>query len=214
MKRKWIYLSGHFLIGILLKRIIKDINGLDNVPSNRAFLVVANHESYIDPVIIKVIFDKHFGMNVYYLTKKESFNNPFKRLFFESAGTIQIDRQLGESALEKAVEMAKSGEIIGMFPEGTRSKDGSLQRGKTGAVRIALSAKCLILPVCINNTYEIWPRQKKLPSLRKEVVINIGKPISLVKYYDKLITRELLREITDKDVMPEIARLSNQEYDA
>jgi len=214
MKRKWIYLSGHFLIGILLKRIIKDINGLDNVPSNRAFLVVANHESYIDPVIIKVIFDKHFGMNVYYLTKKESFNNPFKRLFFESAGTIQIDRQLGESALEKAVEMAKSGEIIGMFPEGTRSKDGSLQRGKTGAVRIALSAKCLILPVGINNTYEIWPRQKKLPSLRKEVVINIGKPISLVKYYDKLITRELLREITDKDVMPEIARLSNQEYDA
>ena len=100
MKRKWIYLSGHFLIGILLKRIIKDINGLDNVPSNRAFLVVANHESYIDPVIIKVIFDKHFGMNVYYLTKKESFNNPFKRLFFESAGTIQIDRQLGESALK------------------------------------------------------------------------------------------------------------------
>ena len=77
-----------------------------------------------------------------------------------------------------------------------------------------MSAKCLILPVGINNTYEIWPRQKKLPSLRKEVVINIGKPISLVKYYDKLITRELLREITDKDVMPEIARLSNQEYDA
>lgn len=191
---------------------IKEIDCIENIPKNVKFIIVANHESYIDPVIIKAIFDKYVNKIVFYLTKKEAYNNPLKRLFFNTVGTIPVDREKGDKfVLELAINKLKEGDIVGLFPEGTRSRDGKLHRGKTGAVRIALAAKCPILPIGINNTYELWPPHKKLPRRRKEVIINIGKPISLEKYYDKALTRELLREITD-DLMLKIAKLSNQEY--
>ncbi len=191
---------------------IKKINGMDNVPKKDRFIVVANHESYIDPIIIKGIFDVHFDKVVLYLTKKEAYSNPLKKIFFDTVGTIPVDRQKGKEALDETIKKINEGEIIGIFPEGTRSRDGKLHKGKTGAVRIALAAKCLILPIGINNTYELWPPHQRLPKRKKEVVINIGNPISLERYYNKQITKELLREITDKIVMAKIAKLSNQEY--
>lgn len=191
---------------------VKQINGLENVPENGKFVVVANHESYIDPPIIKAIFDRNFNVVVHFLTKKEAYNNLFKNFFFESVGTIKVNRgKKDDDAIKLAVKKIKHGFPIGIFPEGTRSKDGNLHRGKTGAVRIALLAKCPIIPVGINNTYELWPPNRKFPKYKKEVVVNIGKPINLSKYHNKKISKKLLRKITD-EIMIEISNLSNQKY--
>ncbi len=192
--------------------LIKEVNGTENIPKTGPFVVVANHESYIDPLLVKGYLSRDYRINVYYLTKIEAFDNPFKKYFFDSVGSIPVDRGAkDEDVLKGAVDVLKQNGIIGIFPEGTRSRDGKLHKGKTGAVRLALAAKCKILPIGINNTYELWPPNQKLPKRRKEVVVNIGKPISLDKYYDTPVTKELLRGLTDM-VMAEIGKLCGQEY--
>lgn len=212
MKHKLNYrFFSSFLVPFFLA-FVKEIKGMDNVPHKVPYVIVVNHASYIDPGIIKAIFDRHFKKIVFYLTKKEVYNNFLKKFFFESAGTIQVDRQKHRNvALDAALKKLKEGEIIGLFPEGTRSRDGKLHQGKTGAVRLALFAKCPILPIGIKNTYELWPPHKKLPKFKKIVVVNIGKPIILDKFYNKKISKKLLDNITE-DMMKTISKLSGQEY--
>ena len=201
-------LFASWLIPITLS-FVKKIEGLENVPEG-GFVIAANHESYIDPLIIKALFDRNFGRVAYYLTKKEAYSNRFKKVFFDAVGTIPVDRQNHDAgALDEAVKKLKSGGIIGVFPEGTRSRDGKLHKGRTGAVRLALAANCPILPVGINDTFELWPPQKKLPMLKKEAVIKIGKPITFNT--NEEATKELLRSLT-KQVMMEISKLSGQKY--
>lgn len=191
--------------------LVKEIEGIENVPGP-PFVIAANHISYMDPVIVKAVFSARFGWKVFYLAKKEMFQNPFKRFFFENIGTIPVDRNgKGDAAIESAARKIKEKDLIGIFPEGTRSLDGKLHRGRTGAVRIALKVKCPILPVGILNTLELWPRGRKLPRFRKIAVLRIGNPIRLDEYYRKRITKKLLREITD-EVMLEISGLTGQEY--
>ena len=212
MKLNMIYRILKFILVPSTLGFVKEIKGLDNIPDKGHFVVAANHLSYIDPLIIRSIFHRYFNKIVFYMTKKESYGNFFKMLFFESVGTIPVDRQKhGRAALDAALKKLKEGCIIGLFPEGTRSRDGRLHRGKTGAVRLALSAKCPILPIGIKNTYEIWPPHKKLPRFKKTIVVNIGKPITLEKYYNKRITKKLLNGLTEK-IMREIGKLSGQQY--
>ena len=214
MKHKIIYRFLEIITRPYTLGLINGIKGLDNVPKKGGFIIVANHESYLDPPIIKAMIDKYFKRIVYYLTKKEAYDKFFKKLFFDIVGTISVDRQKGDiTALNEAIKTLKEGGIIGIFPEGTRSRDGKLHKGKTGAVRIALAAKYPIIPIGIQGTYELWPPHQKLPKRKKKVIISIGKPISLEKYYNQRVTKELLREVTDKIIMPEIAKLSNQIYD-
>lgn len=199
-------------IGNISLWLVTGIEGIGNVPNKRPFIIVANHASYLDPPIIKSIFDRYFGIIVVYLAKKEIYNNFAKKYFFNSSGTIPVDRQKGgKIALDAAIAKLKEGEVIGLFPEGTRSRDGKLHPGKTGAARLALSARCPIIPVGIINSYELWPPNKKLPKLRKMVVVKIGKPFTLDEYYKKRVTNELLHKITN-GIMLRISRLSGQEY--
>lgn len=212
MLRRLFYRAAKFFLGTISLWFVAEIKGLDNIPDKGPLVVVANHSSYIDPVIIMAIFEKYFNMIVFYLTKKEVYGNFLKKFLFMSAGTIPVDRQKhGKIALDAALIKLKEGSILGLFPEGTRSRDGKLHRGKTGAVRLALATKCPILPIGIKNSYEIWPRSKLLPKFRKGIEVNIGKPISLEVYYKKRMTKTMLRQITKK-IMLKIGRLSGQEY--
>lgn len=190
---------------------IKNTSGLENVPKKGAFIIAANHESYIDHFIIVKTFVMHLNKKVHSLAKKEHFDNPVKSAWHRWGGAIPIDRQAGgKEALMWAVNALKKGKIIMIHPEGTRSLTGKIQKGKTGVARLALAARVPVIPVGLIGTFEIMPKGKHIPKLKK-AEINIGKPMHFDRHYNKSITKRLLREITN-EIMKEIAKLSNQKY--
>jgi 1-acyl-sn-glycerol-3-phosphate acyltransferase len=127
---------------------------------------------------------------------------------------IPIDRAGGDrshAALEAAVAVLERGELFGIFPEGTRSRDGALYRGHTGAARLALQVRCPILPVGVIGTREIQPPHAKVPKLGMDCTIRIGRPIKVERYQDRADDRMVLRQVTD-EVMYEIRELTGQDY--
>jgi 1-acyl-sn-glycerol-3-phosphate acyltransferase len=129
-------------------------------------------------------------------------------------GMIPIDRSGGsksEGALLAAQRVLERGELFGIFPEGTRSRDGFLYRGHTGAARLALRVGCPLFPVGIVGTADIQPPDAKLPKLFKSCRITIGKPIRTERYAKRAEDHRVLRQITD-ELMYEIRELTGQEY--
>ena len=195
----------------IIRLWIKEVNGMKNITEEGAFIIAANHESYMDHLIIASIFICHLDKKVHFLSKKEHFDNVFKKAWHTYAGAIPLDRKTGgKEALIWAVKALKKGKIIAIHPEGTRTLTGKLQRGKTGIARLALAAKVRVIPVGLIGTFEILPKGKYIPKL-KRAIMNIGKPMGFDKYYNKKITKKLLRKITN-EIMKEIARLCNQKY--
>jgi len=158
---------------------IKEVNGLKNLPRDKAFLLATNHSSYIEHVMIQSIVIPYLNKKFHFLAKKEHFEHFFERLWHYYAGAIPIDRAKGEKALKSAIYYLKKDAIIGMYPEGTRSLTGKLQKGKTGVARLALWAKVPIVPLGIMGAFEILPKGKKLPRMKK-ATLNFGKPISFL----------------------------------
>jgi len=190
---------------------VKEINGINNIPKKGPFIIAANHASYLDHMIIVSNFVLQLNKKIHFLSKKEHFNNIFKAAWHRYAGAIPLDREKGgKEALEWAIKALKKGKIIAMHPEGTRTLTGKLQKGKTGIARLALAAKAPVLPIGLIGTFEILPKGKYIPKLKK-AVMNIGKLMAFEKYYNKKITKPLLRKITN-EIMQEIAKLSSQKY--
>src|SRR3989338_268111 len=193
----------------LINLWIKEVNGLDNIPKDGNFIISANHASYADHLILSSIIIKNNNQRIHYLAKKEHFETLFQRLWHEHTGAIPIDRQAGgKQALETAVKYLKQGKIIGIYPEGTRTLTGKLQRGKTGAARLALAARVPILPVGLIGTFDILPKRKNIPRF-KRATVNIGKPIYFNEHYGKENDKKTIRLVTTK-VMKEIAKLCKQ----
>lgn len=191
---------------------VKKVSGLENASKNKKFIVAANHESYIDHFFILCTLVPYLNKKIHYLSKKEHFNNPLKAAWHRWAGAIPLDRQAGgKKALKLAIESLKQGKLIAIHPEGTRTLTGKLQRGKTGIARLVLAAHVPVLPIGIIGSFEILPKGKYIPRLKRGI-INIGKLMYFDEYYNKKITKKLLREITDK-IMQEIAGLSKQKYE-
>ena len=187
---------GRKFMELLMKPFIGKVNGLENVPKDKAFILVANHDSYIDHLILGVIFFNYLNKNLHFLAKKELFEGWLKRMFHEWADAIPIDRQAGgEEALKLAIKALK---------------DGKLQRAKTGVARLALAAKVPVLPVGLIGTFEILPKWKKIPKLKKATV-NIGKLMYFSEYYGKESDKKTLRLLTTK-IMEEIGKLTGEEY--
>ncbi len=206
-----VYLILRRFLAPIIKFWIKEANGIGNIPKDRNFIIAANHTSYMDHLIIGAIFIKHLNKKIHFLSKKEHFDNVFKRAWHTYAGAIPIDRRNGKDAIEKAVKSLLEGKIIAIHPEGTRSLDGKLQKAKTGIARIALQSKIQVVPVGLIGTFEILPKGKYIPKFKKSI-INIGKPIDFTEYNDIIPNKKILNEITTK-IMKEIANLSNQKYD-
>ena len=195
----------------VVKLWVSNVNGLENLPKKEAFIAAANHTSYMDHLIIGSYLITHLNKKVHFLAKKEHFDNILKKAWHTHSGAIPIDRQSGgKKALRLAISALKNGKIIAIHPEGTRSLTGKLQRGKTGVARLALLTKAPVVPVGLIGTFEILPKGKYLPKF-KRAIMNIGKPMDFREYYNKKISKRILREVTDK-VMKEIAKLSYQEY--
>lgn len=205
-----IYWILKFIFGPIFRKIwIEKVEGLENIPSDGGVIIASNHESYFDFLLIPAICKRR----IYYLAAEKFFHHPFWSILMRLTSQIYVDRGKEDKAevYEKAIQILKRGRVLGIFPEGTRSSDGKLQKAYPGVAKIALLAKVPIIPVGIVGTYEILSRNAKYPVLKK-CQINIGQLINLNKYCGRENDEGLLQSITDNVIMSKIARLTGKEY--
>lgn len=186
------------------------LEGLDNVPTDGPVIVCPNHLAFIDsPFMISQVSRRLLAIG-----KGEYMDDWHTRLLFPAFGMVPINRSGGTAAartLDKAVELISSGEALLIYPEGTRSRDGSLHRGRTGAVRMALAAGCPIVPVGIVGTDKIQPIDVFMPKFRLDATIRFGRPLDIPRLAKGRDDRRTLRALTD-ELMFEICELSGQMY--
>lgn len=208
-----VYPISKITIGTFLLSRVKEIKGIDNLPKNPPYILAINHISYIDPLMIVALIAKYRNQKVSFLTQdKDKFYKLFgSKICIKWASCIPISNK--KYALEEASRRLKQGKIIGVHPEGYRSHNPKkMLEGRTGMTRLALWNKVKIVPIGIQGTEKIMPPPGcAIKSLKRIVTINIRKPISLEKYYNKKITRIFLRKVTD-EIMRKIAKLSHQKY--
>ena len=182
------------------------IEGVEDIP-DEPVIFAANHMSFVDSIVIPVSVQRP----IYYLAKADYFESWRTRWFFRGAGTVPTQRSAaGLGALQTGVEILRSGDSIGIYPEGTRSPDGRLYRGKTGPVRMALEAGAPIVPVGLEGTVEVQP-PGTYGLRRHPVSVRFGQPLDLSRYADQRRDPFALRAATD-ELMFEIMMLSGQEY--
>ena len=206
---KWVF------IGPLLRLIFRPhTEGAENVPEEGPAILASNHLSYADWLFMPLTLTRR----VTFVAKAEYFTTPgikgwFQKKFFSGAGQVPIDRSGADAAagaLMSAKRILGSGDLFGIYPEGTRSHDGKLYRGKTGVARLALETKVPVIPVAVVGTDVVAPPGKKFGSFTRPVV-RFGKPLDFSRYEGLENDRFILRSITD-EIMYEIMRLSGQEY--
>jgi 1-acyl-sn-glycerol-3-phosphate acyltransferase len=186
------------------------VEGKEHIPRDGAAIIAANHRSFLDSIFLPLVVRRR----VTFVAKAEYFDDPKTAWFFRGVGQIPIRREggsAGELALEAAMGVLREGGIFGIYPEGTRTRDGYMHRGHTGIARIALRSGAPIIPVGLIGTDDVQPTDKKVPRLFKRVAIRFGEPISTDRYREQAADHLALRELTD-EVMYEIAQLSGYEY--
>lgn len=199
------------IIPRLFKRHIGKIKGIENLPRKGGVVLAANHASYLDHFIIGYAITAIDRMP-YFLAKKEHFDTFFQRKWHEFLKAIPIDRDAGgKEALNLAVKNLKEEKVIVIYPEGTRTLSGKMNRGKTGAVRLAIEAEVPIVPIGITNSFKLLPKGKFIPKRKIKCDVTIGKPIYFDKYFKKNISHDDLILITNK-LMKEIAKLAKTTY--
>ncbi|GAB3666838.1 lysophospholipid acyltransferase family protein [Nocardioides korecus] len=190
------------------------VTGAEHVPEEGAAILASNHLSYADWLFMPLTLTRR----VTFVAKAEYFNTPgikgwFQKKFFSGAGQVPIDRggaSAAEGAMVSASKILRKGELFGIYPEGTRSHDGRLYRGKTGVARLALETKVPVIPVAVVGTDVVAPPGKKFGSFVRPTV-RFGKPLDFSRYEGMENDRYILRSVTD-EIMYEIMRLSGQEY--
>jgi 1-acyl-sn-glycerol-3-phosphate acyltransferase len=197
---------------IILAPFLGKCTGIENIPLNKGVILTANHSSYLDHFVISCKLFEKISKPIYFLAKKEHFETFFQRKWHNYIKAIPLDRQAGGTeALSKAIEHLKKSDLIMIYPEGTRTLTGKMNRAKTGVARLALAANVPVIPMGITNTFKILPKGKNLPKFGLKADLNIGKPLYFDKYYGKENDKETLREVTTI-IMKDIAKLSKQEY--
>jgi 1-acyl-sn-glycerol-3-phosphate acyltransferase len=205
------WLLRNIFLGPLLRLLYRPkARGLENIPAEGPVILAANHLSFIDSLFIPLVVKR----KVVFLGKADYFSNARTSWFFKAAGVIPVRREGGsasEAAIQAGVRELQSGHVVGIYPEGTRSPDGRLYRGKTGVARMALLARCPVVPVATFGTRELQPIGRKMPKLSGRIEVHFGKPLSFERFFGQEADRFVLRSITD-EVMYEIMMLSGQEY--
>ena len=186
------------------------VEGREHLPKHGPVILASNHRSFLDSIFIPLIIRRR----VTFVAKAEYFDDPKTAWFFRAVGQIPIRREGGsasEGALSAATDVLESGGVFGIYPEGTRTRDGLLHKGKTGVARLALGTGAPIVPVGLIGTDECQPTNAKLPRLFRKVTIRFGAPLSMAHYQGRGDDRLVLRQITD-ELMFEIGELSGYEY--
>ena len=185
------------------------IEGLEHVPERGAAIVSGNHLSFIDSFVLALSLPRP----LYYLGKSDYWESARTRWLVEGAGVVPVYRDggdRGQGSLRAGVELLRRGDLLGIYPEGTRSPDGRLYRGKTGPVRMALEAGVPIVPFGIIGSDVAMPQDRRVVR-RAPITLRFGAPIDLSRYRDRRTDPLVLRSATD-ELMYEIMLLSGQEY--
>ena len=209
------YVLKYVLLGPLLRLVFRPrIEGLEHIPSSGPAIVAGNHLSFADHFLMPAILKRR----ITFLAKAEYFTGPgikgrLTAAFFRSAGQIPVDRsgkEAGQAAIREGLGVLRKDELLGIYPEGTRSHDGRLYKGKVGVAVMALRAQAPVIPCAMIGTFEAQPPGRKLPRIHP-VVIRFGKPLDFSRYAGMEGEKAILRAITD-EIMYAILALSEQEY--
>ena len=203
------------VLGPVLRLIFRPyVIGLENVPEDGAVIFASNHLSFSDSFFFPLLVPRR----ITFLAKADYFTGKgvkgwLTAKFFRGAGQLPVDRSGGrasEAALRTGLRVLSKGEALGIYPEGTRSPDGRLYRGKTGVARMVLEAHVSVIPVVMIDTEKIQPPGRVIPKIGR-VGVKIGNPLDFSRYEGMEGDRFVLRSITD-EIMYELMELSGQEY--
>jgi len=193
------------------------VEGLENIPETGPAILASNHLSFSDSFFLPAVMKRP----VSFIAKAEYFTGTgikgkLTAAFFKGVNQLPVDRSgvrgAGEAAIKAGTEVVLRGEIFGVYPEGTRSPDGRLYRGKVGGLaRIALATGAPVIPVAMIDTEKLQPPGQVKPNWGVRPGIRIGKPLDFSRYMGMENDRFILRSVTD-EVMYEIMKLSGQEY--
>src|SRR3954452_20542012 len=209
------WLLKRIILGPVLLAIFRPwVRGDENVPEEGGAILASNHLSFSDSIFLPLVLKRR----VTFLAKSDYFTGRgikgrLTAGFFKGVGQLPIDRTGGrasEAALETGLKVLRRGDVLGLYPEGTRSPDGRLYRGKTGVARLALEAGVPVLPVAMIGTDKVQPIGRRVPKIGR-VGIVIGRPLDFSRYDGMQDDRFVLRSITD-EIMYELMELSGQEY--
>jgi 1-acyl-sn-glycerol-3-phosphate acyltransferase len=209
------WLLRHWVVGPYMTRVFRPwVVGLENLPASGGAIIAGNHLSVIDSFLMPLVLDRR----VYFLAKSDYFTGKglkgrLIRWFFLGVGQLPMDRSGGEKSsqsLDAALQKLQEGQFIGIYPEGTRSPDGKMYRGRTGVARMVLDARVPVIPCVMVDTEKIMPIGKRLPRVGRIGII-FGEPIDFSRYYNLEGDRFVLRSITD-EIMVTLNRISDQEY--
>ncbi len=200
---------GYWIVKILFGPIvrliwIKKVKGLNNFPKKGACIIAANHSSYFDFICLVAVLPRR----VHFLAAEKFFKSFFWKPIMILTGQIKVERKKKDKleVHHQVSKVLKEGGIIGIFPEGTRSPKGKIEKTYTGVGQFTLLNKVPVIPIGIKGTFEIMSRFDKFPRFKKNAEINIGKAITFREYYTKEYNKDLFREITDK-IMDRIKKL-------
>lgn len=209
------FILKNFLLGPLLRVLFRPwVRGMENIPSTGAAILASNHLSFSDSIFLPL----QTRRPVVFLAKSEYFTGrglkgALTRWFFKSTGQLPIDRSGGkasEASLNTGLGVLEQGSLLGIYPEGTRSPDGRLYRGRTGIARMVLEAKVPVIPVAMIDTEKVQPIGQALPRIRR-IGIVVGEPLDFSRFDGMEGDRIVLRAVTD-EIMYELRKLSGQEY--
>ncbi|MEV5683283.1 lysophospholipid acyltransferase family protein [Streptomyces sp. NPDC052164] len=209
------YVLKYVVLGPVLRLLFRPrIEGLEHIPADGAAIVAGNHLSFSDHFLMPAIIKRR----ITFLAKAEYFTGPglkgrLTAAFFRSAGQIPVDRSgkdAGRAAIREGLKVLSKGELLGIYPEGTRSHDGRLYKGKVGVAVMAITAQAPVVPCAMVGTFEIQPPGQVVPRI-KRVTIRFGEPLDFSRYAGLADQKAAIRAVTD-EIMYAILNLSGQEY--
>ena len=207
--------SKYVLLGPLMRLLARPtVEGLHHIPADGGAILAGNHLAVADSFLVPLLLPRR----VTYLAKREYFTQPglvgrIKRLFFTGVGQVPVDRSsasAAQAALDTAVRLLREGKLLGIYPEGTRSPDGRLYKGKTGVARMALEADVPVIPVAMIGTDRLNPIGSRMWRPHR-VRIRIGEPLDFSRYAGMAGDRFIERSMTD-EIMYTLMELSGQTY--
>ena len=210
------WLMKYVVIGPVLKAVFRPwIVGRRNIPTEGAAILASNHLSFADSVFLPLMIDRRMA----FLAKSDYFTGKgikgwATRMFMKGTGQIAIDRTGGkasEASLNTGLQVLGRGDLLGIYPEGTRSPDGKLYRGRTGIARMALEAHVPVVPVVMVDTDAVMPIGRTIPRVGRVGMV-IGEPLDFSRFRGMESDRYVLRSVTD-EIMVALQRLGEQQYD-